>query len=56
MVAFYKELLLGTGRGEAMRRVQLEMLKGPKRPHPAYWAGFIVSGDWRPLEPSSPER
>jgi CHAT domain-containing protein/tetratricopeptide (TPR) repeat protein len=49
MVAYYKQLLSGAGRAEAMRRVQLAMLKDPKRRHPAYWASFIVSGDWRPL-------
>jgi CHAT domain-containing protein len=49
MVAYYRELLAGAGRAEAMRRVQLAMLKDPKRRHPAFWASFIVSGDWRPL-------
>jgi CHAT domain-containing protein len=49
MVAYYKQLLAGAGRAEAMRHVQLELLKDPKRGHPAYWASFIVSGDWTPL-------
>jgi CHAT domain-containing protein/tetratricopeptide (TPR) repeat protein len=52
MVAYYKELLKGTGRAEAMRRAQLAMLRVPKRRHPAFWAAFIVSGDWRPLTTS----
>jgi CHAT domain-containing protein len=50
MVAYYRGLLSGAGRAEAMRRVQLRMMKDPKRRHPAYWASFIVSGDWRPLD------
>ena len=50
MVAYYKELLAGRGRSDAMRRAQLAMLKNPKRRHPAYWAAFVVSGDWRPLK------
>jgi CHAT domain-containing protein len=49
MGGFYKELLAGAGRAEAMRRVQLRKLRDPKRRHPAFWASFIVSGDWRPL-------
>jgi CHAT domain-containing protein/tetratricopeptide (TPR) repeat protein len=50
MVAYYKELLSGAGRAEAMQRVQRALLKDPKRRHPSYWAAFIVSGDWRPLD------
>jgi CHAT domain-containing protein/Tfp pilus assembly protein PilF len=49
MVAYYAALLEGKGRGEAMRGVQLKMMAEPRRRHPAFWAGFIVSGDWRPL-------
>lgn len=69
MVSFYKRLRDGEGRTEALRRVQLEMLKGgavagganrglgggglviksADRSHPYYWAAFIQSGDWRPM-------
>jgi CHAT domain-containing protein len=52
MKAYYAALLAGRGRGEALRDVQLKMLASPRRAHPAYWAGFIVSGDWRPLRPA----
>ncbi|MGB3558078.1 MAG: CHAT domain-containing protein [Geitlerinemataceae cyanobacterium] len=38
------------GRGEALRRVQLEMLDGEEYNHPYYWAAFIPSGDWRGIE------
>jgi CHAT domain-containing protein len=35
---------------EALRRVQLEMLKQGKRKHPYYWACFIQSGEWAKLK------
>lgn len=46
MIAYYAKLKKGLGRGEALRRVQLERLH--KR-HPYYWAGFIQSGEWANL-------
>jgi CHAT domain-containing protein/Tfp pilus assembly protein PilF len=49
MVAYYKRLRSGAGRADALRDVQLEMLRGTPRSHPFYWASFIQSGDWRPL-------
>lgn len=50
MVAYYKELMTGKGRAEALRKVQLIMLRDPKRRHPYYWASFIHSGEWANLE------
>jgi CHAT domain-containing protein len=50
MVAYYGRLKQGEGRGEALRRVQLEMLKNVNRRHPYYWASFIQSGEWANLE------
>jgi CHAT domain-containing protein len=47
MVAYYRMLQQGEGRGEALRHVQLEMLKNTNRQHPHYWASFIQSGEWR---------
>jgi len=38
------------GSGEALRRVQLEMLKRNRRLHPFYWANFIHSGEWASLD------
>lgn len=49
MKGYYTALLAGAGRAEALRTVQLKMLTSSRRKHPAFWAGFIVSGDWRPL-------
>ena len=50
MVGYYKGLLGGQGRGEALRRVQLEMLRNKNREHPYYWASFIQTGAWTNLE------
>ncbi|MEH2152210.1 CHAT domain-containing protein, partial [Nostoc sp.] len=50
MVAYYKKLLNKQGRSEALRQTQLEMLKGKKYQHPYYWAAFIPSGDWTPMD------
>lgn len=50
MVGYYKNLKSGMGRGEALRQVQLSMLKNPSRRHPFYWASFIQSGEWASLD------
>jgi CHAT domain-containing protein len=50
MTNYYKNLKQGTGRGDSLRQVQLEMLKRPTRQHPFYWASFIQSGDWRSIK------
>ncbi|WP_233501901.1 CHAT domain-containing tetratricopeptide repeat protein [Acaryochloris thomasi] len=49
MVKYYQRLLNKEGRGEALRKTQLEMLNSPKYQHPYYWAAFIPSGDWKPI-------
>jgi tetratricopeptide (TPR) repeat protein len=49
MSAFYRELLQGRGRAEALRQVQLAMLRSPERAHPYYWASFAVVGMDGPL-------
>jgi CHAT domain-containing protein len=50
MTAYYKGLRQGLGRGEALRKVQLQMLKRPHRAHPFFWASFIQSGEWANLD------
>lgn len=50
MVAVYRGLLAGQGRGAALRMAQLQMLKDKARNHPYYWASFIQSGEWANLE------
>jgi CHAT domain-containing protein len=50
MVSYYRKLLEGEGRGEALRQVQLEMRKRVHWRHPFYWASFIQSGEWANLD------
>ena len=53
MVEYYKRIQQGEARGEALRQVQLEMLSSQKRNHPFFWAAFIPSGSWLPLDASN---
>jgi CHAT domain-containing protein len=50
MRSYYQNLKRGNGRGESLRLVQLGMLARNPRLHPFYWANFIQSGDWTPLD------
>ncbi len=50
MTHYYQNLKSGMGRGEALRQVQLEMLKHNRQLHPFYWANFIQSGEWANLD------
>jgi CHAT domain-containing protein len=50
MTHYYQNLKQGSGRGEALRLVQLDMLKRDPKLHPFYWANFIQSGEWANLE------
>ena len=50
MSDYYKGMKQGEGRGEALRQVQLGMLKRKDREHPFYWASFIQSGEWANLD------
>jgi CHAT domain-containing protein len=50
MTAYYRGLRRGAGRGEALREVQIEMLKLRTRRHPFYWASFIQYGEWASLD------
>jgi CHAT domain-containing protein/Tfp pilus assembly protein PilF len=50
MTNYYKNLKLDMGRGEALRQVQLDMLKKNPHLHPFYWANFIQAGDWTSLD------
>ncbi len=49
MIDYYERLLSGQGRSEALRQTQLAMLNSEKYQHPYYWAAFISSGNWSPL-------
>jgi CHAT domain-containing protein len=50
MVAYYAGLQAGLGRGDALREAKLAMLRRKARQHPFYWASFIQSGEWTPLD------
>jgi CHAT domain-containing protein len=50
MIDYYSQLLHGAGRGEALRRVQQQMLHSSAHAHPYFWASFILSGKWTELE------
>ena len=50
MTSYYQNLKAGIGRGEALRQVQLDMLKKNAKLHPFYWANFIQAGEWANLD------
>ncbi|MFM7324504.1 MAG: CHAT domain-containing protein, partial [Nodosilinea sp.] len=50
MVDYYTRLLSGTPRDLALRQTQQAFLNRDQYRHPYYWAAFIGSGDWRPLQ------
>ena len=50
LIGYYRRLLGGEGRGEALRQIQLERLKDRKLRHPYYWASFIPVGEWANLD------
>lgn len=54
--AYYRLVAEGKGRGEALRLVQLDMLKNVSIRHPYYWAPMIQSGNWRSLVRTPAER
>jgi CHAT domain-containing protein len=47
MEDFYRRILRGEPRAEALRQAQLEMKK--KYPDPFYWGAFICQGEPGPL-------
>jgi CHAT domain-containing protein len=47
MADFYRRILAGEPRAEALRQAQLAMKK--KYPDPFYWGAFICQGDPSPL-------
>jgi CHAT domain-containing protein len=49
MTSFYRHLLAGAGRAEALRRAQHEVRRRPRWAHPGAWAAFVAWGAWGPL-------
>jgi len=50
MNEYYHGLKNGDGPGDALRNVQLEMMRSKTRSHSFYWASFIQIGDWNPVK------
>jgi CHAT domain-containing protein len=49
---YYRLLLEGRGRAEALQMAQSRVAENPAHPewrHPAYWAAFVSAGAWGPL-------
>ena len=44
---FYRRLAGDDGRAAALRGAQLLLLNDDRYSHPAYWAPFLMIGDWR---------
>jgi CHAT domain-containing protein/Tfp pilus assembly protein PilF len=47
MRRFYGHLRAGESKDRALRAAQVEMLAVPRFAHPALWAAFQLSGDWK---------
>ena len=51
MESFYKKLIEGQSKADALKNTQIEFLNHPipGLRHPYYWAAFQLSGDWKSL-------
>jgi CHAT domain-containing protein len=47
MAEFYRELATQRGKAAALRGAQLALMNDARYSHPAYWAPFLMIGDWR---------
>ncbi len=61
MAEYYRRLIAGAGRAEALRETQLRMRADRATAHPYYWASFVVLGngdrlDGRPAPPPTVAR
>ena len=50
MTQYYQQLRSGAGRSEGLRQAKLTLLRSQNLRHPFYWASFILSGAWTPLQ------
>ena len=46
MASFYRHLVAGRPKAEALRLAQLEVRRDEARRHPFYWAAFQIHGAW----------
>jgi CHAT domain-containing protein len=44
---FYRQLASGHNKAAALRGAQLMLMNDQRYAHPAYWASFLMIGDWR---------
>jgi CHAT domain-containing protein/tetratricopeptide (TPR) repeat protein len=52
MARYYRRLLEGLGRADALAAAQRDLAEDAQHPewqHPFYWAGFVSSGAWSPM-------
>jgi CHAT domain-containing protein len=45
MTDFYKNLVAGKSRADALRTAQLKLLRDGKTKNPLFWAAFVLYGD-----------
>jgi CHAT domain-containing protein/tetratricopeptide (TPR) repeat protein len=51
MIEYYQRLKTNQeGRSIALQQIKRQMLEDSKYQHPYYWASFIFSGNWHPME------
>lgn len=53
MIAFYEQLKAGKSKAEALHEAKKLYLLGEvvaERKHPYFWAGFVLNGNWAPIE------
>jgi CHAT domain-containing protein len=46
VAAFYKGIRSGQSKAQALREAQLALAADPRFAHPAYWAPFLLIGNW----------
>jgi CHAT domain-containing protein len=46
IAAFYQGLQAGLSKAQALRKAQMTLASDPRYAHPAYWAPFLLIGNW----------
>jgi CHAT domain-containing protein/tetratricopeptide (TPR) repeat protein len=46
IAAFYQGLQAGLSKAQALRKAQMTLAADPRYAHPAYWAPFLLIGNW----------
>jgi len=46
VIDFYREVRLGRSKAQALRAAQRRLIAGQRYAHPAYWASFLLIGNW----------